>query len=74
MLYIILDQDFNLSSHIGIPVNGIIGYKFFRNNLVEINYQKKRVIVYKDNDKNKKKLEKKFKAIPITIEKSKPYL
>ena len=27
LLYIILDQNFNLSSHIGIPVNGIIGYQ-----------------------------------------------
>ncbi|TDE54403.1 retropepsin-like aspartic protease [Flavobacterium sp. GT3P67] len=74
MLYIVLDPDFNLSSHIGIPVNGIIGYQFFRNNLVEINYRKKRVIVYKDTDKNRTKIEKKFSTIPITIEKSKPYL
>ena len=46
MVFIILDQSFNLSSHIGIPVNGIIGHKFFRNNLVEINYQKKKIIVH----------------------------
>jgi hypothetical protein len=74
MFYIVLDPDFNLSSHIGIPVNGIIGFQFFRNNLVEINYKKKRIFVYKDNDKNRKKTEKKYSAIPITIEKSKPYL
>ncbi|KIC02769.1 retropepsin-like aspartic protease [Flavobacterium sp. PL02] len=74
LLYIILDQDFNLSSHIGIPVNGIIGYQFFRNNLVEINYQKKKIIVFKSNEQNRIKFEKKFKSIPITIEKSKPYL
>lgn len=74
MLYIILDPDFNLSSHVGIPVNGIIGYHFFRNNLVEVNYSKKRVIVYKNNSQNRKKIEKSFKTIPITVEKSKPYL
>lgn len=74
MLYIILDPDFNLSSHVGIPVNGIIGYHFFRNNLVEVNYSKKRVIVYKDNSQNRKKIEKSFKTIPITVEESKPYL
>ena len=28
-LYIVLDQSFNFSTHIGIPVNGIIGYSFF---------------------------------------------
>lgn len=74
MLYIILDPEFNLSSHVGIPVNGIIGYHFFRNNLVEVNYSKKRVIVYKDNSQNRKKIEKSFKTIPITVEESKPYL
>ncbi|AWK05002.1 signal protein PDZ [Flavobacterium crocinum] len=74
MVFIILDQSFNLSSHIGIPVNGIIGHKFFKNYLVEINYQKKRIVVHTKNDKFQEKLDKKFKKIPITIERSKPYL
>ncbi|MFW0737032.1 PDZ domain-containing protein [Flavobacterium sp. T12S277] len=74
LLYVILDQTFNLSSHIGIPVNGIIGYKFFRNNLVEINYQKKKVYVHQNNEELRKKLNKKFKAVPITVERAKPYL
>ena len=74
LLYIVLDQSFNLSSHIGIPVNGIIGYNFFKTNLVEINYEKKRVIVYKDIEKYRKRIEKKFQAVPITIEKLKPYI
>ncbi|MEO6174060.1 MAG: PDZ domain-containing protein [Flavobacterium circumlabens] len=74
LVYIILDQNFNLSSHIGIPVNGIIGYKFFKNNLVEINYQKKKIIVHSNNEKVRDRLQKKFKSIPITIEKSKPYI
>lgn len=74
MLYIILDPEFNLSSHVGIPVNGIIGYQFFRNNLVEINYIRKKVIVYRNTDKNRANIEKKYKKMPITIEKAKPYL
>ena len=74
LLYVILDQNFNLSSHIGIPVNGIIGYHFLKNNLIEINYEKKRITLYRDTDKNRKLLEKKFENVPITIEKLKPYL
>ena len=74
LLYVVLDQSFNLSSHIGIPVNGIIGYKIFKNNLVEINYEKKRVSVYSNNAKIKKRIEKKFQRVPITIERSKPYI
>lgn len=74
MVFIILDQSFNLSSHIGIPVNGIIGHKFFRNNFVEVNYQKRKIIVHAKNHKFEEKLNKKFKMIPITVEKSKPYI
>ncbi|MHC0440858.1 PDZ domain-containing protein [Flavobacterium sp. 3-210] len=74
LVYIILDQNFNLSSHIGIPVNGIIGYKFFKNNLVEINYSKKKIYVYPNKESIKEKLEKKFKSVPISIERSKPYI
>jgi Aspartyl protease/PDZ domain len=72
-VYIVLDQSFNFSSHIGIPVNGIIGYNFFKNNIVEINYNKKKIFVYKDSDKLKKKL-KNYASSPITIERNKPYL
>lgn len=74
LLYIILDQSFNLSSHIGIPVNGIIGYQFFRNNLVEVNYQKRRIVIHSKNEKIQKRIERKFTTIPITLEKSKPYI
>lgn len=74
LLYVILDQNFNLSSHIGIPVNGIIGYHFFKNDLIEINYERKRITIYKNTDKNRKNIEKKFEEVPITIEKFKPYI
>jgi hypothetical protein len=40
LLYIIVDQNFNISSHVGIPVNGIIGSSVF-NNLFEINYEER---------------------------------
>ena len=74
VVYIILDQTFNLSYQIGIPVNGIIGYKFLKSNLVEINYQRKRITVYRDNVRNRKRIAAKHQTIPITIEKSKPYI
>ena len=49
-LYLVLDQDFNFSSQVGIPVNGIIGYNFFKDYPVEINYEKKKVIVYSSDE------------------------
>jgi hypothetical protein len=74
LIYVILDQSFNLSSQIGIPVNGIIGYQFFRDNLVRIDYASKKVVIYKNDELNRKRIEKKFNKMPIEIEKFKPYL
>ena len=72
-VFIVLDQSFNFSSHIGIPVNGIIGYNFFKDNIVEVNYDKKKVFVYKDTKKIRKKMLKRS-ASSIMIERNKPYL
>lgn len=69
-LYIVLDQDFNFSSHVGIPVNGIIGYHFFKNQIVEVNYDRKKIIVYKNLSQ---KIKSKYQIIPIEIKKQKPY-
>jgi hypothetical protein len=74
LIYVILDESFNLSSQIGIPVNGIIGYQFFKDNLVSINYMKKKLVVSKNNVVNRSKIQKRYEEIPITIEKHKPYL
>lgn len=73
-IYLILDQEFNFSSQVGIPVNGIIGYHFFKNHLIEIDYVHKKVIVYNSNHvKISQKLNRSFKKESLMIEESKPY-
>lgn len=72
-VFIILDESINFSSHIGIPVNGIIGYHFFKDQQVEIDYISKKITVYK-NEKLFENRKKKFKEFPITVESNKPYL
>ncbi|WP_162088744.1 PDZ domain-containing protein [Chryseobacterium aquaeductus] len=72
-LFIILDPDFNISSHVGIPVNGIIGYHFFKNHPVAIDYGSKKITVYNDDDLLRKRI-KKYDELPITLEKNKPYV
>jgi len=73
-IYIILDQDFNFSSQVGIPVNGILGYNFFKKHIVEIDYERKKIIVYDhSNKKINARLQKKFKKDSISIEDKKPY-
>lgn len=73
-ILIVLDQEFNFSSSLGIPVNGIIGYHFFEKNLVEINYSKKRVCVYNEDKIAKRKIINGYKVFDIEIENSKPYI
>ncbi|REC47255.1 retropepsin-like aspartic protease [Chryseobacterium pennipullorum] len=72
-LYVILDEDFNISPHVGIPVNGVIGYHFFKNHPISIDYTAKKITVYESTDLVSRKL-KRFKELPITIEKEKPYV
>ena len=73
-IYIVLDQEFNFSSQVGIPVNGIIGSNFFKKHIVEINYDRRKIIVYNhDNKKINNRLQKKFVKDSITIEDKKPY-
>lgn len=70
---IILDETINFSSHVGIPVHGIIGYQFFANHAVQIDYNRKKITVYEDRKNLDKKL-KNFSDFPITIEGNKPYI
>ncbi|MBW8361382.1 MAG: aspartyl protease family protein [Kaistella sp.] len=72
-VFIILDEDFNFSSHVGIPVNGIIGYSFFRNHPVSINYLTKKIAVFEDETALPKNMGK-YREFPITVEYNKPYV
>jgi len=72
-VFIVLDEDFNISQDIGVPVNGILGYYFFKNHPIEINYLKKTITVYKDSSKFPKRV-KRFAEFPMTVELNKPYM
>ena len=72
-VFIILDESINFSAHVGIPVNGIIGYQFFKNYPVKIDYISKKITVLSDPNVFIKQ-RKRFTEMPITIEANKPYL
>jgi len=73
-IYLVLDQDITITFQIGIPVNGIIGAYFFKNNVVKINYETKTITIYKNKSKALKKIEKDYEKIPIQIYHGKPYI
>lgn len=72
-LFIILDESINFSDRVGIPVNGIIGYSFFKNHPVKIDFKSNKITVYNDIDLLKNKLNS-YEEFPITIELNKPYM
>ncbi len=72
-ILIVLNQEVNFSPNVGIPVNGILGFDFFRNYPVEIDYLRKRIIIRKLGRKTIRRMNK-FERFPIEIIKDKPYL
>lgn len=73
-IYIILDDKLNFSGSVGIPVNGFIGYQFFKNFKVEINYLSQKIYVYKPSHEIKNRKLKKFSEFEVTLHNNKPYL
>lgn len=71
-IYLVLDEDINFSSIVGIPVNGIIGYEFFKNYPVKIDYKKSMITVF--NQKESKVNSTKNKIVPLQLIGGKPYI
>lgn len=72
-LYVIIDEEFNISSHVGIPVNGVIGYHFFKDHPILIDYASRKITVYENAALLERKV-RKFEEFPMLIEQSKPYI
>ncbi len=69
---ILKTDHFNLSNFAGMPIHGLLGYEFFNNLAVKLNFTDKCTLtVYKPQDV---RLFKKGVKIPLTIEDHKPYL
>lgn len=73
-LYLVLDQNINISSQVGFPVNGILGYNFFKNHKIKIDYDTNKITFYKSKNKTLLKKLKSYSSIPIVFHESKPYL
>jgi hypothetical protein len=72
-ILIIPNQQIDIVNITGIQINGILGASFFEPFLVEIDYVSKHIILHKNSEKSKRKLEK-FQNAPIILENRKPYI
>lgn len=71
-LFLINDPNMNFSPRLGVPVHGIIGYDFFKDFVVSVNYARKFVKVY-DPERFRKKL-RKYDEVYLRFYQNKPYL
>ena len=74
VIYILLNEEINISAAVGIPVNGIMGFGFFKDYPMEIDYINKKIIIYQERTPKVSRKYEKFIKFPITLENSKPYI
>ncbi len=72
-VYIVTDKDLLLSSRMGVPIQGIIGYDFFKDFILDFNYKRKILKVYKPEAYIKKKC-RKCDEFKLSFFNNKPYL
>ncbi|SFN29721.1 aspartyl protease family protein [Salegentibacter flavus] len=72
-LYIVEEELIGLSNRLGIELNGILGYDFFRDFIVNFNYRRKFIKVYAPEIYNYKKC-RRCVDIPLIFDENKPYL
>ena len=73
MIYLIPGKEFELSSHMGININGIIGGDLFRDFIVDINYTLKRIKFNKPESYVYKRC-RKCQTFDLEFYKEKPYI
>nr|WP_284041222.1 aspartyl protease family protein [Polaribacter sp. Z022] len=72
-IYVILKDYFDLSSKMGTTIHGIIGYNLFKDLIVRVNYNTKRIDFYNPKTYVYKKC-KKCETIPFTFYRKKPFI
>jgi hypothetical protein len=68
---ILKTDKFNLSNYVGIPIKGLLGYEFFNNLAVKLNFLDSTLTVYRPHNVRRFR---KGARIPITVESHKPYM
>ena len=70
----VFNHDISLVNKLGIPINGILGSSFFKNYLIEIDYDKKKMILYKSKQDKFVKIKRDYIETDLEITKNRPYI
>ena len=72
-IYVLLSDQFDLSSKMGITIHGIIGYNLLKNVIAKINYKSKKIIFYNPKLYKYRKC-RKCEVFPLYFRHKKPYI
>ncbi len=72
-LYVVYDYEIYLSHRVGVPIHGILGYDFFKDFILEFNYPRQKITIYKPEAYRSKKCGK-CEELPLSFHKNKPYI
>jgi hypothetical protein len=73
-IYVILNNAFQLSARMGMPIHGILGYSVFSNFIIFINYESKQISFYRPDRFKYKKRYSKYTSLPLILNDNKPYV
>ncbi len=72
-LYVIQAMELDISTDVGVAINGILGSKFFQSFPIRMDYLRQRMTIY-PRGYDYRKIVEKYKKIPIQIENDRPYV
>src|SRR5690606_5124436 len=72
-LYLVFDYPLDLSNRMGVPIHGIIGNNLFRDFVIEVDYIRKRLVVYDPESYFPRKC-KNCDELDLVFHKNKPYI
>ncbi|WP_161596087.1 aspartyl protease family protein [Patiriisocius marinus] len=72
-LYVVFDEMIDFSKYMGVPIHGIIGYEYFKNFEVSIQYSASKIVARNFRDIAKKPC-RKCDLLPLDFFKNKPYI
>ncbi len=70
-IFVLKEDIFNFSQQTGTKINGLLGFDFFKNYIVQIDYSSRRIRFY---DKDNFIAPKGYGVMPLTIERQKMYI
>jgi hypothetical protein len=71
---LMLEDKYSFTTSMGIPIHGILGADFFADHIIEIQYDSKRIVVYRKVTKRYTNKILKYKQLPFILKEKKPYI